>query len=340
MSLTMRQIARELGVSITTVSKVLNNRDDIGETTRARVLAHVTALGYRPNAVARSLTLRRTHTLGVVVPDLMHSFFVEIVIAIEACISRRGYGLLVCNLAEDPAKERPQLEMLLHRQVDGIVLATATATSNADLLRGIVDSGKGLVLIDRDDHPGVACHRVITDDEEVGRLATGHLLDLGHRRIAHLAGPRLIHAKRRRKGYEQAMRARGVRMAAKRIITGGFLESEGYDAMKRLLRVAPEVTAVFAVNDPAAIGAMKAAWELGVRIPEDVSIVGAGDIAHSDMLKVPLTTVSWSRRDLGTRAAELILDQIDNEASGNVERVIIPPKLVARASTAPLKPRR
>lgn len=340
MPLTMRQIARELGVSITTISKVLNNHDDIGDETRARVLARVAALGYRPNAVARSLTLRRTHTLGIVVPDLMHSFFVEIVAAIEACVSRRRYGLLVCNLAEDPAKERPQLEMLLERQVDGIVLAAATAARNGDLLKRIVAGGKGLVLIDRDDHRGVNCHRVITDDGEVGRIATGHLLDLGHRAIGHLTGPPLVHARRRRQGYLRAMRDRRVRVVPQWIATGGFREAEGYAAMQRLLDAAPEVTAVFAVNDPAAIGAMKAVWERGLRIPEDISIVGAGDIAHGDMLKVPLTTVSWSRRDLGTRAAELILDQIENDSRGPFEKTIIPPQLVTRGSAAPPRRRR
>src|SRR5262245_16169470 len=173
---TMKRIAAELGVSVTTVSKVLNHHADIGEATRQRVLAKIAELGYRPNAVARSLTLKRTHTLGVIVPDLMHSFFVEIVAAAEGFLSPRGYGLLVCNLAEDPARERPQLEMLLERQVDGIVLASSTASNNADLLKRLLSLNKGLVLVDRDDHIGVTCHRVITDDEEVGRLATGHLI--------------------------------------------------------------------------------------------------------------------------------------------------------------------
>ena len=124
---TMKRIAGELGVSITTVSKVLNNRDDIGHATRARVLAKVAELGYQPNAVARSLTLRRTHTLGVVIPDLMHSFFVEIVAGLETVASARGYGLLLCSSNEDPAKERQELEMLRQRQVDGIVLGSANA---------------------------------------------------------------------------------------------------------------------------------------------------------------------------------------------------------------------
>src|SRR5687768_3335765 len=121
----MKRIARELGVSVTTISKVLNHHVDIGESTRARVLARVEELGYRPNAVARSLTLRRTHTLGVIIPDLMHSFFVEIVAGLEAMVSERGYGLLLCASGENAQKERTELEMLRARQVDGIVLASA-----------------------------------------------------------------------------------------------------------------------------------------------------------------------------------------------------------------------
>lgn len=338
MTQTMRRIAEALGVSTTTVSKVLNRHRDIGEATRARVLAKVAELGYQPNAVARSLSLRRTHTLGVIVPDLMHSFFVEIVAAVEGFLSPRGYGLLVCNLAEDPARERPQLEMLLQRQVDGIILASSTASDNGDLLRRLQAQGKGLVLIDRDDHARVPCHRVLTDDEEVGRLATAHLLDLGHRAVAHIAGRSLLHARRRERGYRAAMQARRLAVQPAWVVPGGFLEAEGYEAMKALLASRTAVTAVFAVNDPSAIGAMKAAWEAGVRVPEDISIVGAGDIAHGDMLRVPLTTVSWSRRDLGVRAAQLILDQLEDHPTGPFERVVLPPQLVVRGSTA--RPRR
>src|SRR3712207_1640360 len=170
-STTMKRIAAELGVSVTTVSKVLNDQPDIGPVTRERVLAKVAELGYRPNAVARSLTLRRTHTLGVLIPDLMHSFFVEIVAGIESITSARGYGLLLCSSGEDPKKERSELQMLRARQVDGIVLATAHVSGNTDLLREITGLGCPVVMIDRDDHPRVRCHRVLTDDKAVGRLA-------------------------------------------------------------------------------------------------------------------------------------------------------------------------
>src|SRR5919106_2904228 len=149
---TMKRIAIELGVSITTVSKVLNHHADISDATRTRVLAKVEELGYQRNAVARSLTLRRTHTLGIVIPDLMHSFFVEIVAGIEQVASEKGYGLLLCSSGENPVKERSELQMLRGRQVDGIVLASAPGNGNGELLREFRSQGIGLVMIDRDDY--------------------------------------------------------------------------------------------------------------------------------------------------------------------------------------------
>jgi len=331
---TMKRIASELGVSVTTISKVLNNHGDISEATRDRVMAKIEELGYRRNAVARSLTLRRTHTIGIVIPDLMHSFFVEIIAGIEPVASVRGFGLLLCSSGEDPGKERSELEMLRSRQVDGIVLASAHGSANDDVLKQLTESGTGLVMIDRDDHPKVECHRVLTDDERVGMLATTHLLDVGRRAIAHIGGPNIVHAKRRERGWREALKARNIRVASDWFVQAGFMEGDGYRAMKRLLTVRPRIDAVFAANDPAAIGAMKAIWEAGLRVPDDVAVAGVGDIALGDMLRVPLTTVSWSRKDQGLNAAELLLNGLDTEDGDPPRRVIIPPHLVVRESSA------
>jgi LacI family transcriptional regulator len=330
---TMKRIASELGVSVTTISKVLNNHGDISEATRDRVLAKIEELGYRPNAVARSLTLRRTHTIGIVIPDLMHSFFVEIIAGIEPLASVRGFGLLLCSSGEDPRKERSELEMLRSRQVDGIVLASVHGSENEDILKQLTEAGTGLVMIDRDDHPKVECHRVLTDDERVGRLATTHLLDVGRRAIAHISGPNIVHAKRRERGWREALKARDISVSPDWFVQAGFMEGDGYRAMKRLLAVQPPIDAVFAANDPAAIGAMKAIWEAGRRVPDDIAVVGVGDIALGDMLRVPLTTVSWSRKDQGLNAAELLLNGLDNEDGDVPQRVIIPPQLVIRESS-------
>jgi LacI family transcriptional regulator len=178
----------------------------------------------------------------------------------------------------------------------------------------------------------VECHRVLTDDERVGTLATDHLLDLGHRLIAHISGPNIVHAKRRERGWREALKARGVTVAGDWLVQAGFMESDGYRAMKRLLTVRPRIEAVFATNDPAAIGAMKAIWEAGLRVPEDIALVGVGDIALSDMLRVPLTTVSWSRKDQGLNAAELLLNGLEGDEADPPRRVIIPPHLVVRES--------
>ena len=332
----MKRIAGELGVSITTVSKVLNNREDIGDATRARVLAKVAELGYQPNAVARSLTLRRTHTLGVVIPDLMHSFFVEIVAGLESIASARGYGILLCSSSEDPDKERQELDMLRQRQVDGIVLGSASASGNTDLLQRLTSLGVGLVMIDRDDHPDVRCDRVVTDDEEVGRLATSHLLAQGRRVIGHITGTSVLHAKRRADGYRKALKAAGIKAPADWMVRGGFKDADGYRGMTRLLALTPRVDAVFAANDPSAIGAMKAVWDAGLRVPEDIAVVGAGDIALGDLLRVPLTTISWSREDQGKAAAELLLDRVEAnpaEKRPQPRRVVIPPRLVVRRSS-------
>jgi LacI family transcriptional regulator len=332
---TMKRIAGELGVSVTTISKVLNNHGDISEATRDRVLAKIEELGYQRNAVARSLTLRRTHTIGIVIPDLMHSFFVEVISGMEPVVSARGYGLLLCSSGEDPDKERFELEMLRGRQVDGIVLASAHGSANNDLLTQLTESGTGLVMIDRDDHPEVECHRVLTDDQRVGLLAATHLVETGRRAIAHIGGPDIEHAKRRERGWREALRLGGITPPADWFVQAGFMESDGYRAMKKLLGVRPRIDAVFAVNDPAAIGAMKAIWEAGLRVPEDIAVVGVGDIAMVDMLRVPLTTVSWSRKEQGLNAAELLLNELDSPSDDAPSRVIIPPRLVVRESSKP-----
>ena len=309
--------------------RVVTDDEEVGRL----ATAHLLAQGRR--AVARSLTLRRTHTLGIVIPDLMHSFFVEIVAGLEAAASARGYGLLLCSSNEDPGKERQELDMLRQRQVDGIVLGSANATGNTDLLQHIAGAGIGLVMIDRDDHPDVACDRVVTDDHEVGRLATAHLLSQGRKAVAHITGTQVLHARRRADGYRAAMKAAGIKVRPEWIVRGGFKEADGYRSMQTLLANRPRVDAVFAANDPAAIGAMKAIWDAGLRVPEDVAVIGAGDIAMGDMLRVPLSTVSWSREQQGRAAAQLLLDRIDagGRAARQPQRIVIPPHLVVRRSS-------
>jgi LacI family transcriptional regulator len=147
-----------------------------------------------------------------------------------------------------------------------------------------------------------------------------------------------VHARRREAGYRKALREQGLRARPNWIVRAGFMENDGYRAMQRLLSVRPAIDAVFAANDPAAIGAMKAVWDAGLRVPDDVAVVGAGNVVHGDVLRVPLTTVSWSKEELGRRAAELILDQIGPHPDGPFQRIIIPPEVIVRASSGGPRP--
>ena len=296
----MKRIAGELGVSITTVSKVLNNRDDIGQATRARVLAKVAELGYQPNAVARSLTLRRTHTLGIVIPDLMHSFFVEIVAGLERWRSARGYGLLLCSSNEDPEGAAGDRACCGSARWTASSSRSANASGNTDLLQRLGPRGIGLVMIDRDDHPDVRCDRVVTDDERSDGWRPTHLIGQGRRAIAHIAGTADRPRQAARGGIpRRAEGARASSCAPNGSCAAGSWRPTAIAAMKKLLAVRPRLDAVFAANDPSAIGAMKAIWDAGLRVPDDIAVVGAGDIALGDLLRVPLTTVSWSREDQG-----------------------------------------
>jgi LacI family transcriptional regulator len=229
--------------------------------------------------------------------------------------------------------------MLRARQVDGIVLATVHGSHNAELLQRIASQLGALVMIDRDDHPRLRCHRVLTDDELVGRIATEHLVAQGRRAIAHIAGPPITHARRREAGYLAALADAGIQPRDGWIARGGFMDGDGYTAMQALLALDPAIDAVFAANDPAAIGAMRAIWDAGLSVPDDIAVVGAGDIAHGDLLRVPLTTVAWAKEELGRRAAELIFDQIGGHSNGTFRRIVMPPRLLTRDSCGASKPR-
>jgi LacI family transcriptional regulator len=193
-----------------------------------------------------------------------------------------------------------------------------------------------MVMIDRDDHAAVKCHRVLTDDRRVGELATEHLIAAGRGAIAHIAGPPIVHAKRRERGWREALEGRSIKVSGEWLAPGGFMESDGYRAMKKLLTVKPRIDAVFAANDPSAIGAMKAIWEAGLRVPDDIAVVGVGDIALGDLLRVPLTTVGWSRQEQGRHAAELLLNGLDRDEDPP-QRIVIPPRLIVRESSGPAR---
>ena len=336
MPTTLGDIARALNVSKMTVSRAINNHPEINPETRARVLAAAQKMNYRPNQFARALTSKHSYLIGIVVPDLMHSYFAEICRGVESQARPAGYQNLICSTDEDARKELDETEALWTR-TDGLIVASSLAPQEAKSYRRLLGEGGKIVLIDRL-LDGLRCPAVTTDDIQVGVLATDHLIKLGHKKIGHLRGTIASTSQGRLEGYKQAMSKARLRVDKSLVHDCGFTEADGRAAMQSWIEKGNLPTAIFAANDPAAIGAMAALNDAGIDVPNDVAIVGAGNIHYGDMLRVPLTTVSWSTSAMGQAAAQLLLELIEGEPkSAQPRRVTVPPELVIRRSCGALK---
>jgi len=332
MAVTMLDIAKDLKVSVVTVSKVLRNKGKISVATRKRVLKRAKELNYQTNWIARSLVTRRTYTIGLLLPDFTHPFFAEVAKAVAETVRPHGYHVVISYFEEDAALERNEADSLVARQVDGLIMASAQSPEHLELFEGIRRRKMPFVLIDRP-IPGAHASFVGVDNQAIGKLATDHLIGQGCQRIAHLRGPALGIAAERLRGYRRSLERHGMTMPARYIVEARYEDSSGYRAMQRLLRTSPVPDGVFCYNDPVAIGAIKAITEAGLRVPEDVAVVGAGNVHYSDVLAVPLTTVDQGTRQIGSRAAELLLEQIGSKRTLRPKKILIAPKLVVRKST-------
>jgi LacI family transcriptional regulator len=328
---TLKDIARVLGLSISTVNAALHNRPDISVATRQRVKEKVREMNYRPNLVARSLVTRNTHVLGVVVPDLSRSFFTEVTKGIDSVSSAAGYDLLLCNTGEDPAREEEQIETLISKQVDGLILASSQPFGSNQVGRRLRDLEIPFVLIDRY-FPHV--NFVGGDDVKIGYFATWHLLKQGYRRIAHLRGPNVSTAIGRMEGYLKALRQFGLRMRRNYIVDAHYHEEiSGSQGMEKLLRLSPPPDAVFAASDPIAIGALEVLIESGLRVPEDIGLVGVGNHRYTQYLRVPLSTVDQNRFVIGNTAASFLISLIKGMTNRKPVVTLIEPKLLVRESS-------
>lgn len=336
MAVRLKDIAQDLGVSVVTVSKVLRNHSDISEETRRRVLKRIKELNYRPNLAARALITGRSNTVGLIVPDLLHPFFSQVAKAMSGALRARGYGLLISSSEDDAALERAEVESLLARRVDAVVLASAQ-TSAAGALAQVEELGVPSVLIDRR-FPGRVAHFIGVDDEAVGQMVTAHLIEQGCRRIAHIRGPQVSTSVGRFEGYKRALAA--ARMAARPelVVPVGASgddrgEPGGHHAMRKLLSLKPRPDGVFCYNDPVALGAMRAILEAGLRIPDDIAVVGCGNIPYGDLLRVPLSTVDQDSARIGEAAAELAVRLIESKAPPRPQSLLFSPHLVLRQSS-------
>jgi len=330
----LKDIARDLGVSVVTVSKAIHDHVDISEATKQRVRARMKELGYRPNLAARGLITGRSYIVGLVVPDLVHAFFSELSKGLSSVLRRHGYGLILSSSEENPEIEREEIEQMLARRVDALLVASCQ--SGPDSLDSVRQRGTPCILIDRR-FKHHAAHFVGNDDVLIGRIATEHLIEIGRQRIAHIAGPGVSTSLGRTRGYRLTMARHRLKVPPGYVagLSTGDVAGHlaGFRAMKQLLTMQPLPDGVFCYNDPAAVGAMQAILEAGLRIPEDIAVVGCGNLPYSGYLRVPLTSVDQRSFHLGEEAARLALADISAKKKLRPKAVLLDPKLVVRQST-------
>ncbi len=332
MSVRMKDIAEELGVSVMTVSKALRNHHDIAEETRQRIHRRAQELNYEPNLNARSLASNRTYLIGLIVPDMMHSFFAEVAKGIGERFEPLGYQILISNSGENAETELRQIRLFMARNVDGLIIASAAGRASGELIDLLTSRNARYVLIDRM-IPNVKANFVGVNNEEIGAMATEHLIAQGCKRIAHIRGPMVSTGKGRLRGYKRALQKHRLTAPDAYIYSGAVNDSGGCEAMQHLLSVRPRPDGVFCYNDPVAAGAIKAILEAGLQVPRDIAVIGAGDVHYSDLLRVPLSTINQSSLDIGHSAAELLLECMESKTPRAPKRILFPPRLVIREST-------
>ncbi len=335
MRVRMKDIARDLGLSAVTVSKALRHHPDISEETRNRVLKRIKQLNYRPNLAARALTTGRTWTLGLVVPDLLHPFFAQVANALSAEIRKAGYSLILACSEDDPELELQAIEQLLAHRVDVILIASTQWT--VESFRRIEEQNIPYVLVDRK-FAGLAANFVGTDDEAAGLIATSHLIEQGCKRIAHIRGPEISTAFGRLEGYRVALARHGLPSSPEYIVPIGASadlrgDVSGYEVTRKLLLLDRPPDGVFCYNDPVALGAMRAILDAGMRIPEDIAVVGCGNVLYSDFLRVPLSTVDQNSQGIGEKAAKLAMSLVSAKTPLRPKTELITPRLLVRASS-------
>jgi len=331
---TLRDVAAAARVHPATASRALNpeTRLLVSEDTARRVTAAAAKLGYRPNPVARSLRTRRSHTVGVLIPDLNNPLFPPIVRGLEDKLAAAGYVALIGNTDADASRERLIFEQMRARHVDGFVLATATLHDR--LLAEVAAADLPVVLMNRlsQDYSFPA---VSVDNEQGARMAVSHLARLGHTRIAHIAGPQEASTGvSRLRGFREGMAAHGLEVREDLIAYAGrYTVEDGTRCAHELLAVQDGFTAVAAANDMLAVGCYAALDEADLQCPDDISVMGFNDMPFIDRLRPPLTTVRFPHYQLGTEAAQLLLERI-GEREGPVKILYLAPELVVRGSTA------
>ena len=325
---TISDVARRAGVSPTTVSHVLSGKRLVGAATRATVLEAIEELGYRPNHVARNLRTRQSHMIAVVVPDITNTFYAVLTRGLADAVDAAGYGTYVCNTDGQQERERKFLQDVLDRGVDGVVFASGDTASPVELQT----SGGTTPMICIGEHRDNAmCDAVIPDDEKGSEDAGAFLASRGYRRIAMIQGPPRYGAARTA-GFRTAMQAAGRTVPSRYLVRGDWTRKGGQEAMTRLMSLPSPPDAIFCANDLMAIGALDVAHQLGLRVPDDLAVVGFDDVDAATIVTPRLTTVRNPAYEIGSAAGDLLLSRTSGRYTGAGRTVVLPCPLVERSS--------
>lgn len=331
---TMIDVARTAGVSIATVSALLNGTSNVSPRLTRRIEDAIAAIGYERNAIARSLRTGATRTIGLTVADIRNPFFTDVTATIQAQLNRAGYAVMLCSSDEDTAQQDSQIKLLLDRMVDGLIIAPAG--EDAVMRRLIGATRKPVVLIDRMIE-GLGVDAVLLDNTAAVAEAVDYLVALGHRRIGFISGPpETTTGRERLAGYREALGRAGIAADPTLIRDGSFREFEGYRAAMGLMTMQDRPTALFSANNLMVIGAMRAIRDLGLTCPGDVSVASMDDFVWADIFGPRLTTVAQPVEAIGEQAARMLLDRLDGTADPGPRVVTLQGRLMVRNSCAPV----
>ncbi|TCL76410.1 LacI family transcriptional regulator [Hydrogenispora ethanolica] len=331
---TIRDVAERAGVSVATVSAVLNQSCKVSEKLTARVLAATRELNYRPNRLARALSQKRTHLIGCLVPTIVNPFFPQVVKSVEDIAFENQFGIFVCNSEGNSGKVRYYQQMLLETQVDGVIIALSWELARPEVIQPFLEAGIPVVgLAGARRSELIDC--VVVDDVQGGFDAANHLIELGHTRIGYIGAQNSETTRLRLLGYKKALQAAGLPYDERDIMLGNsFSDAEGYTLAKMLLAREPEISAIFSYNDIMGLGVMSALHDQGIAVPAQLSVIGFDDSAASYSFP-KMSTMEIPKAEMGRIAANVLINRIGGQAAA--PRVFeLPPRLVVRDSTGPL----
>lgn len=332
-AITIKDIAKKFNVAPSTVSRALRDHPYISRATKEKISAFASECKYQPNRIAQSLQTQKTNTIGVVVPEIKHDFFSSVISGIEGVAYEAGYTIMVCQSNESYEREVINTKALISHRVAGMLISISQGTKKLDHLKAVMHQGIPLVFFDRVAEE-LETSKVIVDDCEGAFQAVAYLIRAGYKRIAHLAGPKHISMSANRlKGYEQALKKHGLAVKKELIIHGGLHEQDGQKGAEKLLALKKPAEALFAVNDPVAIGALGFFKNKGWRVPEDIALAGFSNNQVAALIDPPLTTVDQPAFEIGKTAATLLLEQIrSSKKSFRPQTRVLKTKLIIRKS--------